>query len=138
MLPSDFSINNIEIGSRAVFSREISESDVQIFAELSGDFNPLHMDDAYAATTFFGKRVVHGMFLGSLCSKLVGMHLPGRRCLYLKQELSFKSPVYIGETVDVEGVVISKSVATSLVTITTTIKKENAIVVIGSAVVKII
>lgn len=138
MLPSDYSINTIEVDSSAIFSRTIIENDVHLFAELSGDFNPLHMDDIYAATTSFGKRVVHGMFLGALCSRLVGMHLPGRRCLYLKQDLLFKSPVYIGDTVTLEGVVRSKSVVTSLVTIFITIKKEGVTVVTGEAVVKII
>ena len=104
----------MNIGDSASFTHTITESDVEKFAELSGDRNPLHMDDAYASRTPFKKRIVHGMFLGALASRLLGMHLPGERCLYIRQELSFHKPVFIGTEVTVTGVVKSVSSSTGI------------------------
>jgi 3-hydroxybutyryl-CoA dehydratase len=111
----DFSFDDITVGQTASFSRTITEADVASFVALSGDKNPLHTDPVYAARTEFERPVVHGMLLGALCSALVGVHLPGKRALYLGQTLNFKKPVYPGDTLMVEGTVTQKSTATHLV-----------------------
>src|SRR5215472_15470269 len=80
-------------------ARTFSREDVLAFAALSGDYSPLHVDPEYAATTEFGGCVVHGLLLASLFSQLVGMRLPGRPALYLGQDLNFRRPVLVGETV---------------------------------------
>ena len=138
MTPNDFKLQDINLGDTVSFNRTWDASDIEIFAELSGDMNPLHMDDEYAKTTKFGKRVVHGMLVGSLCSKLVGMYLPGKRCLYLTQSLSFKKPVYIRDTVMVTGTVTSKSEVTGVLSIAITITRENDSLIEGEAQVQVL
>ncbi len=134
----DLSLEDIAIGDTVSFSRTWEEGDVTLFAQLSGDQNPLHLDEQYAATTQFKKRLVHGMLTGSLCSRLVGMYLPGKRCLYLKQDLSFLAPVFIGDTVTVEGVVVAKSLSTSLVFIEIKMHTTSQLVLEGKACVQLL
>src|SRR3989344_1661910 len=126
-------LSDITIGETADFERTISESDVSAFAHLSGDFNPLHVDSAYAQKTKFGRRLVHGMLLGSLCSRMVGMYVPGEKCLYLRQTLTFKKPVHIGDTVKVLGRVASKSVSTKIIEVEISMLRDGEEVVSGVA-----
>lgn len=134
MNAKDLRMEDIHVGDVASFSRTWTDEDVENFSTLSGDTNPLHLDDEYAKTTSFGKRLVHGMLLGSLCSQLVGMHIPGKRCLYLSQTLSFKKPVFIGDTITVTGTVTALSVSTKIVSIGITMTKERGEeVVVGEA-----
>src|SRR3989344_227582 len=111
---TDRAFASISVGEAASFEKIISEDDVRAFAVLSGDYNPLHMDDAYARSTSFGARVVHGMLLAGLVSRLIGMQLPGKRALLMKESLEFKKPVYIGDTVTVEGTLTRVSPATHI------------------------
>lgn len=138
MKPRDLVMDDIHIGDTSSFSRTWTEEDVTSFANLSGDTNPLHVDKEYAAMTVFKKRVVHGMLLGSLCSRFVGMYLPGKRCLYLHQTLAFKKPVFINDTVDVVGVVTSKSEVTKILTIAISMKKNEEVVMTGEAHVQVL
>lgn len=110
--PVDLALEDIREGDTAAFTRRISNDDVVRFSTLSGDFNPLHTDPDYASTTNYKDPVVHGMFLASLLSRLVGMHLPGRRCLYLSQSIDFVSPVYVGDEVQVTATVLKKQTET--------------------------
>lgn len=89
----------LEIGARASRTKSITDEDVRAFAQASGDTNPVHLDDAYAATTQFGRRIAHGMLIASLVSAILGNDLPGPGTIYLGQDLKFKAPVYIGDTV---------------------------------------
>lgn len=89
----------LEIGARASRTKSITDEDVRAFAQASGDTNPVHLDDAYAATTQFGRRIAHGMLTASLISAILGNDLPGPGTIYLGQDLKFKAPVYIGDTV---------------------------------------
>lgn len=138
MSPRDLSIDDINVGDTAEFERTWSDSDVADFARISGDINPLHTDDEYASTTKFKKRLVHGMLLGALCSTFVSMYLPGKRCLYLKQDISFKKPVFIGDTVKISGKVVAKSSSTGILTISINISRDIDIVATGEAHVQVI
>ncbi len=138
MKAEDLRMEDIQIGDTASFDRLWTEEDVLIFATLSGDTNPLHMDDDYAQTTQFKKRLVHGMLVASVCSTLVGMYIPGKRCLYLSQTLSFKKPVFIGDTVVVTGVVTAKSSVTKILSIAITVRKGEEEVMIGEAKVQVL
>lgn len=138
MTPRDLSFDDIKIGDTATFSRTWVEKDIQQFAELCGDKNPLHMDESYAKTTQFKQRVVHGMLVGSLCSTLVGLYLPGKHSLYLKQDFSFKKPVFIGDTTEIFGIVVSKSESTRIIFLSIIIKKEQEVVIEGNASVQVI
>ena len=90
---------SIQLGASASFAKTISESDVYGFAGLTGDFNSVHINKIEAEKGIFGQRVAHGMLVGSMISTVLGMYLPGPGALYLEQNLKFKLPVYIGDTV---------------------------------------
>ena len=92
-------IDDLKIGQQAEYSKIISREDVIQFAELTGDMNPLHLDEEYAAGTMFGKPLVHGAMLSGLISAVLGMKLPGPGALYASQELKYLKPVFIGDTV---------------------------------------
>jgi 3-hydroxybutyryl-CoA dehydratase len=121
----DHKLEEIEIGQKRKFSVKITESLVNEFAKVSGDYNPLHVDEQYARSTKFGKRVCHGMLLGSFFSKMVGMHLPGKNALYFSQTLNFKLPCFINDEFTVEGEVLEKSLASRMLTIKTVIYNQD-------------
>lgn len=83
----------------ASVSKTIADEDVSAFAALSGDINPVHLDDEFAAGTIFKKRIAHGFLTGALFSTVLGTKLPGPGCIYLSQNLKFRAPVYIGDDV---------------------------------------
>lgn len=92
-------IHELSVGQKAEYSKKVSHADVIQFAELTGDMNPLHMDEQYAASTMFGRPLVHGAMLSGLISAVLGMKLPGPGALYASQELRYLKPVFIGDTV---------------------------------------
>ena len=118
---SDLSLDDIVVGRKKEFTVTITESMVDDFAKLSGDFNPIHMDDKYANLSGFQSRVCHGVLLASFFSRLVGMYLPGKRALYFSQSLNFINPCYANESILVRGQVISKSTSTRIITLKTSI-----------------
>lgn len=127
-----------EIGEVASFSRTITETDFIIFAGLSGDFNPIHMDAEYAKGTFFGERISHGLLTASLLSRLLGMHLPGPGSVYVSQTISFSKPVYIGDTITAKAEVIEFNKAKRLLTLKTTcVNQEEIVVLDGEGVMKL-
>ena len=95
-------IEDLEVGMSASATRRVVEEDIIKFAEVSGDHNPLHLDEAFAASTKFEGRVAHGMLTASFISALFGNQFPGPGCIYISQTLKFKAPVRIGDTVKVE------------------------------------
>lgn len=138
MEPIDRQFENIVIGNSASFDHTFTEDDIKTFAKLTGDINPLHTDVAYAALTRFKKPIMHGMLVGALCSTLVGMHLPGKRCLYLRQGLSFRQPVYPGDALCVTGTVTEKIESTRMLTISISITREGIPVIDGEASVQVL
>jgi acyl dehydratase len=95
------SINNFSVGQSASLSKVFTQQDVEAFASISGDTNPVHLDADYAAKTFFKRPIVHGMLTAGLISAALGTKLPGPGAIYLGQVLNFRSPVYIGEQITV-------------------------------------
>ncbi|MEA4815921.1 MAG: MaoC family dehydratase [Lachnospiraceae bacterium] len=93
------SIDKLTLGQTASFTKIVSDEVVHMFAEASGDVNPAHLDDEFAKTTRFGKRIAHGMISASLISAVIGVWFPGPGSIYLGQSLSFIAPVYIGDTI---------------------------------------
>lgn len=90
---------DLELGMSASVSRTVSEADILMFAGVSGDTNPVHLDQEFAASTMFGGRIAHGMLSAGLISAVFGTRLPGPGSIYLSQVLKFKAPVKIGDTV---------------------------------------
>ena len=90
--------DDLAVGQKASLTKTITEADLSHFVAITGDTNPLHVDDSFAAQTFFGQRIAHGMLSASLFSTLVGMHIPGIGAIYKSQTLEFLRPVFIGDT----------------------------------------
>jgi len=90
---------DFHVGERASLTRIVTEDDVDAFAELIGDFNPLHVDESYARNSRFGGRIAHGVFTTGLISAVLGNELPGPGGIYLSQEINFLAPVYLGDTI---------------------------------------
>lgn len=89
----------LTIGDTASRTRTISDDDVRLFAQVSGDDNSVHLDETYAATTIFKRRIAHGMLTTSIISAILGNDLPGLGTIYLSQSVRFKAPVFIGDTI---------------------------------------
>lgn len=100
---NDYGIDDLRSGLSASFQREVTEGMLDAFRKLSGDDNPLHCDDAYARACGYPGRVAYGMLTASLYSTLAGVHLPGRRCLLDSVDAKFRSPVFPGDVLTVEG-----------------------------------
>jgi 3-hydroxybutyryl-CoA dehydratase len=100
-------IDDFTVGQHVAFSKTFTEDDLGRFIEITGDVNPLHVDDDFAASTAFGRRVLHGMLTASIFSTMVGMLLPGTGAIYRSQTLKFLLPVHVGETVTAHFVVRS-------------------------------
>jgi acyl dehydratase len=98
-------IDDFTVGQHVTFTKTFTDDDVRRFVEITGDVNPLHVDDAFAAQTRFGRRVLHGMLTASIFSTMVGMLLPGTGAVYRSQTLAFLRPVYVGDTVTAHFVV---------------------------------
>ena len=123
-------------GQKATRSQTITDEMVRTFATLTGDSNPVHLDDAFAAATRFGRRIAHGMLAASIISAALANDLPGPGTVYLSQSIQFKAPVYPGDTItaviEVKSVREDKPIATL---ITTCVNQDNITVIEGEAVV---
>ncbi len=93
-------IEDLSVGMTDIFSKTVTEADVTLFAGLSGDTNPLHLDADFASKTMFAGRITHGMLTAAFISTVLGTRLPGPGCVYLSQNLRFKGPVRVGDTVE--------------------------------------
>jgi 3-hydroxybutyryl-CoA dehydratase len=99
---------DIQLGQTATYSSTVGDKEGRLFAAVSGDVNPLHLDQAYAATTPFGERIAHGMLTGGLISAAIAMELPGPGTVYRSQSLKFRAPVKLGDTLTVRLEVTDK------------------------------
>lgn len=125
------------IGQSESFSRTITDSDVEIFSKLSGDFNSLHMDEIEAAKSIFGRRICHGMLVASYISTVIGNYFPGKGTIYLSQTLDFRKPTYIGDTITAQVTVREIKKKDILVLETNVYNQKKDIVISGEAIVKV-
>jgi len=100
--------SEIQIGHTATLVKTISDRVIRAFADATGDHNPVHLDEEYARSTYFKGRIAHGMLVAGMFSSILGTELPGAGTIYLKQELNFRAPVRVGDTVRAEVRVIEK------------------------------
>ena len=126
---------DFSVGRRESVQRKVTVGMVEKFADVSGDVNPLHLDDAYAATTRFGERIAHGMLTASFISAVLGTKLPGIGAIFVSQSTRFLAPVPIGETVEAIVEVISLDRERNRVTFSTSCRVGDKIVVAGDAIV---
>ena len=98
--------NELSLGDADEYRKTITETDLVLFAGLTGDNNPMHIDEEFASQTRFGGRIIHGMLTASFLSSVIGMKMPGPGCIYMGQNLRFLKPVHIGDTVTARATVI--------------------------------
>jgi 3-hydroxybutyryl-CoA dehydratase len=122
--------NGLHEGAEASMTRQISDADIHAFAELTGDKNPVHVDDEYASSSRFGRRIAHGMLAAGHISAVLGVLLPGPGAIYLGQTLSFKAPVFPGDTITTRVVVIRVRTDKAIVTLQTTCVNQSGQVVL--------
>jgi 3-hydroxybutyryl-CoA dehydratase len=118
-------IHDFHPGQHASYTKTFTDDDVCRFVEITGDTNPLHVDDAFAASTRFGRRVIHGMLTASLFSTMVGMLIPGTGAIYRSQSLAFLRPVFVGDTVTAHFVIRAVDPAKHRLTIDAWIENES-------------
>lgn len=129
-------IGDLHVGDQASFVKQITDSDIRLFAQVSGDFNPVHLDEDYAAKTMFKGRIAHGGLVSSLFSTVLGTQLPGEGTIYLDQSSHFVRPVYLNDTITANVEVSEIDQIKGQVTLkTTAINQKGKPVVIGYAVV---
>ncbi len=129
-------IDELKIGDSASFSKTMSESDVYLFAGITGDFNPAHVDEEYARSTFFGGRIVHGILTAGFISTVIAGQLPGPGTIYVSQQLKFLAPVRMGDTLTARAEVAKIISEKNRVILKTTCSiQDGTIVLEGEAVV---
>ena len=129
-------MSSLQPGDSASRITTITDEMIRAFADLTGDKNPVHLDDTYAAGTRFGRRIAHGMIAASLISAAIANDLPGPGTVYLSQSLQFKAPVFPGDTITTIIAVKSARPDKPIITLTTTCKNQSDVVVLeGEAVV---
>ncbi len=103
---SGYCIQDIEVGMSASFEKVLGDAEIRQFAELTGDNNPVHLDEEYAKGTMFKARIAHGMLTASLISNILGTKLPGTGAIYMSQSIRFRAPVFVGDNVQVTVTII--------------------------------
>lgn len=122
------------VGQTASYQKTVTEDDVLLFAKLSGDTNPVHLDEDYAKTTQFEGRIAHGMYTAAIISAAMAMRLPGPGGIYLGQTMKFKAPVRIGDTLTVTIEVTGKRESRNIATLSTLVSNQDGQkVVVGEA-----
>lgn len=130
-------IKELNIGDFETFTKTVSESDVYLFAGITGDLNPAHINEVYARNTFFKERIAHGILVSGFVSTVLGMYLPGPGTIYLGQELKFLAPVKIGDTITAKAEVVTIISDKNIVKLRTTCENQDGKIVIeGLATVK--
>lgn len=131
-------LEDIAVGQKAEFTKTVTETDVVLFAGITGDFNPAHVNEVEAARGMFGGRIAHGMLSAGFISTVLAMRLPGPGTIYLSQSLRFVRPVHIGDTVTARVEVAEVIAAKRRVRLTTTVANQHGEQVIdGEAVVMV-
>ena len=129
---------SIQVGDKATRSLNITDEVIRTFADVTGDHNPVHLDDAYAAGTRFGRRIAHGMIAAGLISAALANDLPGPGSIYLSQTLEFKAPVFPGDTLTVEVEVKNVRPDKPIITLSTKCtNQEGRLVLDGVAVIMV-
>ncbi|MBU2700400.1 3-hydroxybutyryl-CoA dehydratase [Sporomusaceae bacterium BoRhaA] len=129
-MAQDIKFADIQIGDTASLSKTIAEHDVYTFAGITGDFNPVHINEQFAKDTMFQGRIAHGMLTAGFISAVLGTTLPGINTIYLGQELSFKAPVRMGDTITATVEVIEKNEAKHRLVLKTIVTTQTGVVVV--------
>ncbi len=129
-------IEQLKLGDSAEFSKTVSEADIYLYAGVTGDFNPAHINEVYAGKTFFKSRIAHGMLSGGFISAVIANQLPGPGTIYMRQELNFLAPVRIGDTITAKVEIIDINAGKNRIRLKTTcVIQDGTLVVDGEALV---
>jgi 3-hydroxybutyryl-CoA dehydratase len=128
---------DLAVGQTAVIARTITEADIVLFAGISGDTNPVHINEEFAAGTMFSGRIAHGMLTASFISTVIGTRLPGPGCIYLSQSLRFKAPVRVGDTIWARATVTELFPEKRRAALSTTVTVRDKVVLEGDALVMV-
>jgi len=132
-----FFFDDLRVGQTAVVARTLTEADIVLFAGISGDTNPVHINEEFAAGTMFSGRIAHGMLTASFISTVIGTKLPGPGAIYLSQSLRFKAPVRVGDTLWARATVTELVPEKRRASLATTVTVRDKIVLEGEAVVMV-
>ncbi|MBO9128463.1 MaoC family dehydratase [Bacillus sp. 165] len=133
-LVPELTYNQIHIGDQAFITKTVTDEDIRTFAQLTGDVNPIHLLDDFAENSMFGERIAHGMLVAGFISTVLGTKLPGKNTIYLSQNVAFKAPVKIGDTLKVLVEVIQKRDDKKIITLQTNVYNQfDKLVVEGTA-----
>jgi 3-hydroxybutyryl-CoA dehydratase len=127
-------LEDLTPGMTALYAKTVTDADVVLFAGISGDVNPVHLNQEFADRTMFRGRIAHGMLTASFISTVIGTKLPGPGCIYVSQNLKFKAPVRVGDTVNARVTVNSIDETRGRITVETTCTVGNIVVIAGEAV----
>jgi enoyl-CoA hydratase len=130
-LGGGLALYKVTVGSRVTEKILISEDLVRAFAQLSGDTNPIHIDPDFASSTRFGRPIAHGMLIGSLISTILGTKLPGQGSIYISQSLIFKSPVFVGDTVELIVEITNIRDDKPIISVMTSCKTEDGTIAVA-------
>lgn len=130
-------IEDLELGQTVSVHKTVADRDIQLFAEITGDTNPVHLDDDFARSTAFGGRIAHGMLSAGLISAVIGTHLPGPGAIYLDQQLKFRQPIRPGDEVETRITVTEINLRRRRVTLATDCYVDGKRVTQGEAVVMV-
>jgi len=134
---ASYCIEDLSVGQSASYERNVTDADIREFAALSGDFNPIHLDEEYAKTTRFQGRIAHGMLSVTFIATVLGTKLPGAGCIFMSANFKFKAPVRIGDTVLATCTVREINTAKGRVTFDCTTTVGDTVVIEGEALVKV-
>jgi 3-hydroxybutyryl-CoA dehydratase len=123
-------IDEIKVGDSTEFAKTVSESDIYLYAGITGDFNPAHLNEAYAEKTFFKTRIAHGMLSAGFISAILGTKLPGPGAIYIQQTLKFLAPVRIGDTITARVEALEINEEKNRVRFSTTCRNQEGTVVL--------
>lgn len=124
-------IAQIQVGDHASFTKTVTETDIILYAGLSGDLNPAHVDAESAKNSMFGQRIAHGMLSAGFISNVLGMQLPGPGTIYMGQDLKFLKPVYVGDTVTATATVVERMEEKNRLKLETIVTNQRGEVVIS-------
>ncbi|MDA3932235.1 MAG: MaoC family dehydratase [Tenericutes bacterium] len=131
---NQLTIQQLNVGDSATTKKAFTEKDVLTFAEVSSDYNPVHVDKEYPKETMFKKQIVHGMLVGSLFSAIFGVQMPGLGSIYTKQSLKFTNPVYFGDEIEATVTVREMMIDRNRVIFDCVAKNQNGdVVIVGEA-----
>ena len=123
-------IDQLQVGDAAEFAKTVTETDIYLYAGITGDFNPAHVNEAYAKNTFFKTRIAHGMLTAGFISAIIANQLPGPGTIYMKQELSFLAPVRIGDTITARVEILELLTEKNRVRLKTTCSNQDGVMVL--------